>query len=209
MTSPTESTQKSSTTILWVHPGENSPKRQHCLKNPGELTVAIFGQKLFREWVIHRGSLCCSDFLQISSPTTPPCPTTSTNPKRIPIKRGDLTFHFHSGGIGSSRLLPPSSPVLAKALCLRDEGTKRVFLKAIGVFKWKPLPVLPLCEHEFHHIRQATWGKRRKTGTELLTINRWMDLTALAIPKISVLIWSPYYSTRKKQSQLWDGRSRK
>lgn len=44
-------------------------------------------------------------------------------------------------------------------------------------------------------------GKRRKTGTALLTLNRRMDLRTLAILKISGLIWSPFYSTRKKQSQ--------
>lgn len=133
---PTKSTQKSSTTIPRVHEGENSPERQLCLKNAGKLTVSIFGQVLSRQRNLHRNFLCCSDFPSADLLTYhPPCHTTSTNPKSIPMKPGDLTFHFDCGGIGSSRLLPPSSPVLAKAFCLRDEGTKRVFFKAIGVFK--------------------------------------------------------------------------
>lgn len=53
-------------------------------------------------------------------------------------------------------------------------------------------------------------GEKRKTVTAMLTFNRWMDLRAPATLKISILIRSPYYSTRKKRaSAIWGGRSRK
>lgn len=132
---PTESTQKSSTTILRVRPVKTHLK-DIALRTP----VNSQFQSLHKNYPDNESytgvlSAALNFLLQISSPTTPRSPTTSTNSKSIPIKPGYLTFHFDRGGIGSSRLLPPSSPVLAKALRLRDEGTKRVFLKAIGVFK--------------------------------------------------------------------------
>lgn len=62
------------------------------------------------------------------------------------------TFNLDSGGVGSSRLLPPSPPVLTEALGLRDEGAERVFFESVRVFKGEPLPILPLGKHQFHYI---------------------------------------------------------
>lgn len=66
------------------------------------------------------------------------------------------TFNLDSRGVGSSRLLPPSPPVLTETLGLWDEGAQRVFLEPVRVFEREPLPILPLGEHKFHYIHFLT-----------------------------------------------------
>lgn len=71
------------------------------------------------------------------------------------------TFNLHSGWIWTGRLLPPSSPVLAKTFGLWYEWTQRVLLETVRVFKGEPLPVFPLGEHQFHHIRRVPLPEKR------------------------------------------------
>lgn len=63
-----------------------------------------------------------------------------------------VTFNLNSRWIWTSGLFSPSSPILAQALCLRDEGAKGILLEAVRVLEGEPLSVFPLCEHQFHHI---------------------------------------------------------
>lgn len=46
-------------------------------------------------------------------------------------KSDSPTFNLDSWRVGSSRLFPPSSPVLAEALGLGDEGAEGVFLEPV------------------------------------------------------------------------------
>lgn len=75
--------------------------------------------------------------------------------------QGCPTFNLDSWGVGSSRLLPPSPPVLTETLCLWDEGAQRVFLEPVRVFEGEPLPILPLGEHKFHYIHFLTASESR------------------------------------------------
>lgn len=58
-----------------------------------------------------------------------------------------LTFNLDSWGVGSSRLLPPSPPVLTQALGLGDEGAQGILFEPVRVLEGKPLAILPLGEH--------------------------------------------------------------
>ena len=82
----------------------------------------------------------------VTQVTQPSSPTRKQKPS--------VTFDLHRGGVGPGRLLPPAPPVLAQALCLRDEGAQGVLLEPVRVLEGEPLPVLPLGEHQLHDGRR-------------------------------------------------------
>jgi len=70
----------------------------------------------------------------------------------------------------------------------------------IRVLEGEPLPVLPLRKHEFHHIQQATRGKKTKEGSGAARFNRWKDWRAPGVLKMSIPFRSPCSGTRKNRA---------
>lgn len=91
-----------------------------------------------------------------SAPAGPSRPARAPPPLSLTSRSGPAaapSAAAASGGIRPRRLFAPSSPVLAEALGLGDEGAERILLKAVRILEREALSVLPLREHQLHGAR--------------------------------------------------------
>lgn len=185
-------------------------KDSFVLRNPVNSQFQSLDRNLPRQWILHSCSLCCSDFASADLLTYhPSLPHNFHECKEHPNETGWPHLSFWQWGNWVQ-------PIVSSILSSSGKGSppqrwrnKESLLQSDRSLQMKTSPRPPTLQTWVPSHPTGDVGKRRKTGTALLTFNRWMDLRVPAILKISVLIWSPYYSTRKKQSAVWDGRSRK
>ena len=188
-----------------------SPKRQLCLNISSKFSVSIFGQKLSWQWSYSWLLFAALAFLlQISSPTNPPAPQLPRVQRASQWNRMTSPFILTVGELGPADCFLHPLQFWQRLSASEMKEQRESSSKRSESSNENLSPSSHSANMSSITSNRQCGGKRRKTETALLTFNRWMDLRAPAILKISILIRSPYYSTRRNRaSAIWGGRSRK